>query len=317
MDRSIVIIFYNALLLTSAVVGYVARRRGWLKREHASIFMVVAMLAFETPLGLLSVWRLKMESGTWLMPLVGAALAGVMLLAGLALSRPLRLTRLQIPSFATSASASNIGYTLAGFIALAMIGVDGLGYLFIYVLFGPFFLFLAYFSIAQHYTSNEPPHPLVLLWKSVTDIRALPLYGVIAGIILNQAGVPYPEELLGRVHVIDVLFAGGIIASYTAIGVSVVFSAMRPYLRQSVVICVLKFVAAPLVMFGMVSALGFTGSVRQLCLLQSFMPSAVQSVIVATFFGTDRDLAVTNFLVSHAVLLAVVLPFVLPWAIHL
>jgi len=312
------IVFFSLVALVSAGFGYLARRQGWIGTERAGTFMLAAIVGFDTSLGFFAVWRLQIiQEGTWRLPLVNLTAIAALLAVGFTAARLLKLGRLQQPSFAFGASISNIGYTLGGFVALSLLGPDALGYQFIYIVSSPFFIFLVLFPIAHHYTSASPLGPLELMRRSLLDVRSLPLYAVTAGLVLSLLKVPYPAEKMAEVHLIDVLLVVGIVLSYVGIGLTISLRAMRPYLVQSAVMCVLKFAVTPLLMLGIMSALGFTGIGRQLCLLLSFMPCAVYSIMIATLFRTDRDLAMTNFLVSHAVFFAVILPFVLPWAIGL
>ena len=311
------IVFFSLVALVSAVFGYLARRQGWIGTERAGWFMKAAIVGFDTSLGFFAVWRLHIIPGTWRLPLVNVAVIATLLAAGFAVARLLKMGRLQTPSFAFGASISNLSYTLGGFVALSLLGPDALGYQFIYILSSPFFIFLVLFPIAHHYTSESGLGLLELVRRSVADLRSLPLYAITAGLVLSLTKAPYPAETLERVHLIDVLLVVGIVLSYVGIGLTISLRAMRPYLVQSVVMCGLKFAVAPLLMFGLMSALGYTGIGRQLCLLLAFMPCAVYSIMIPTLFRTDRDLAMTNFIVSHAVFFAVILPFVLPWAIGL
>jgi predicted permease len=311
------IVFFSLVALVSALFGYTARRRGWIGTERAGGFMKAAVVGFDTSLGLFAVWRLHIIPGTWQLPLVNLGMIATMLGVGFLVARLLGLGRLQKPSFAFGASISNISYTLGGFVALSLLGPDALGYQFVYLLSSPFFIFLVMFPLAHHYTSALTLTPLELVRRSLLDVRSLPLYAVSAGLALSLLGVPYPTETLERVHLVDVLLVVGIVLSYIGIGLTISLRAMRPYLLQSIVMCVLKFAVTPLLMLGIMSAIGYTGIGRQLCLLLSLMPCAVYSIMIPTLFRTDRDLAMTNFLVSHAVFFAVILPFVLPWAIGL
>jgi predicted permease len=311
------IVFFSLVALVSTLFAYLARKRGWIGTERAGAFMLAAIVGFDTSLGLFAVWRLHIIPGTWRLPLVNLGVIAVMLAAGFAVARLLKLGRLQQPSFAFGASISNISYTLGGFVALSLLGPDALGYQFIYVLSSPFFIFLVLFPIAHHFTSEQSVSPLELVRRSLLDVRSLPLYAVTTGLVLSLLKVPYPAETLERVHLIDVLLVIGIVLSYVGIGLTISLRAMRPYLSQCVVMCVLKFAVTPLLMLGIMSALGFTGIGRQLCLLLSFMPCAVYSIMISTLFRTDRDLAMTNFIVSHTVFFVVILPFVLPWAMGL
>ena len=310
--------YYICVLGISGIFGYLARRVGWMRREQAGIFLMLAIVLFEAPLGLIAVWRLDMGrvGAAWQLPVLGFMSALIMLGLGFVLARRMNLLRPQVPSFAFSTGISNIGYTLGGFLALAYLGNNGLGAQFIYAVFWPFYIFLVIFPICHHYVSTTRLHPALLLWKSLTDLRSLPIYMVTIGIVLNLSGVAYPQKLMDSIRLRDVLLSGGMAFSYLGIGLSTVFGAMRPYLRQSMLICGLKFVATPLLMFGLVSLFGVTGLSRQVLMLLSFMPSGIYSVMASTLFGLDRDLTVTNLLVTHAVFFAIVLPFILQWGIY-
>ncbi len=310
--------FYMTVLALSGVAGYTARRLGWLQQQRAGTFLMLAIVLFEAPLGLFAVWRLDMQKlgAAWQLPATGFLAVLIMLVIGFMLAGALKLHRPQVPSFAFSTSISNIGYTLGGFLALAFLGQDGLGSQFIYAVYWPFFIFLVIFPICHHYVSTTRLHPAMLLWKSLTDLRSLPIYMVTIGILLNVTGVAYPRQLFETIRLPEALLTGGMIFSYLGIGLSTVFGAMRPYLRQSLIICLMKFAATPLLMFALVTLFDIGGLSRNVLMLLSFMPSGIYSVMAATLFGLDRDLTVTNFLVTHAVFFVVVLPFVLPWAIY-
>ncbi len=185
----------------------------------------------------------------------------------------------------------------------------------------PFFAFLFCFPIARHYgeiaggaagrTESGLRFALRTLWRSLTDLRSLPLYAASLGVVLNLVSGPPPEfvsELVNRWHLLHALMIIGIFLQFGSIGMTIKASRIPVFWKQALGGAMMKFILSPLLMLGAALAMGLSGMQLDVCILLAAMPTAVYSILMANLFGLNRDLANTTFILTHAICFAVAVP---------
>jgi predicted permease len=98
----------------------------------------------------------------------------------------------------------------------------------------------------------------------------------------------------------------GILLQFGSVGMTVYAGQIPVFWKRAVGSGLLKFLLSPALMLGLALAMGITGQPLYVCVLLAAMPTALYSVLIASLFGLNRDLANTTFILTHAVCLAAV-----------
>ena len=307
------LLFLGCMVLAIAG-GYAARRRGILNPDWARGIMTATIIGCDAPIACLAIWHLEIYAGVWKVPVVAVAVGVATCLAGLAVARWRRMAPADAAVFGLQAGMGNVGYTLGGFLCFAIWGLQGLALEQMFCMMWPFFAFLFCFPIGRHYGEaaagvgeNVPPLPYALrtLWRTLTDLRSLPLYMATLGLVLNLAG-PKPPAAIKQSHVIDILMIVGILMQFGSVGMTVRAGRIPVFWKKALGSALLKFLLSPALMLGLALAMGITGQPLYVCVLLAAMPTALYSVLMANLFGLNRDLANTTFILTHAACLAAV-----------
>jgi predicted permease len=298
--------------------GYLARRTGLVKIEAASGIMTAAIIGVDAPVALFALWFLQIHPGVWKVPVAGFVVAVLVVLVGLEIARRRGMAVRDRLVFALQSGMGNVGYTMGGAIAFAVWGLQGLAVEQMFCMMWPFFSFLFCWPLAHHYadpveaTDQGPRHAdiayaLRILGKSLADLRSLPIYLATLGLILNLAGATPPRRVADW-HVLDALMVIGIFMQFGSVGLTVRVSRLAAWWKPAVGSAALKFLLSPVLMLAAVLALGMTGEPLKVCLMLSFMPTALYSVLIANLFRLNTDLANTTFLFTTVFCLAVIVP---------
>lgn len=307
-------LLFMACIVVAIAGGYAARRTGLVKSTLAGPVMSVGIIGCDAPIGWLAIWHLRIDPGVGLVPVVGAAVGVVTCLLGLALARRLKMAPTDAAVFGLQGGMGNVGYTLGGSLCFALWGIQGLALEQMYCLMWPFFAFLFCFPIGRHYgeaargeadSTGLAGYAVRTLWRSLTDLRSLPLYTATLGLILNLAGVQ-PPAAIREWHVIDGLMIAGILLQFGGVGLTVRASRLAAFWRPAAGSAAIKFFLSPLLMLGATLALGMTGEPLYVCLLLAAMPTALYSVLMANLFGLNKDLANATFILTHALCLGAI-----------
>ena len=135
------------------------------------------------------------------------------------------------------------------------------------------------------------------------------LLAVTAGLVLNMTDIARPG-FLSRVNAW--LIPGGTFFLLVSIGLGMHLGRMRPYLKEGMLVAMVKFLLVPPLMTSLAFLLGLGGIdgglPLKVVLIQSSMPVAFSALIPASLYDLDLDLANTCWLVTTAALV-----LVLPW----
>lgn len=127
------------------------------------------------------------------------------------------------------------------------------------------------------------------LWRTVRKLVVKPLVlAVMLGALLSVTGAELPgfvDAALDR--------AGEATAAlvFLSLGMSLDVAAVRGRVLALASISVVKLLLAPLVALGVVLALGVSGEIGEVAVLQAAMPTAMVSAIIAYTYGCDRGFA--------------------------
>ncbi len=289
--------FYVLLILfLPLTAGYGLRKKNLiLKPELISIRLIVFLTKAVTPFVVLfSFWKLELTSAKiFTLPLAGMAISTLALAPAFFFVKVHGLNRKQAGSYLTSAMFSNIGYTLGGFIAFVLYGEAGFGLTVLYCLYFKPFYYTIGFYIAENYSSKKGVKIKDNLKKVFTDgIRLFPLLGLAGGIGLNLLGVPRPgfiQQLNGF------LIPATTFIYMFAIGMTLKLRAVKRFKVPVLSMSVIKFIWSPLIGLAIAYFLGYRfimgGLLFKVALIESFMPSAITSLMLPALFNLDQDLS--------------------------
>jgi len=245
-----------------------------------------------------------------LMPVLGASLLLLGGILGLAAATILKQEGIQKGVFYCCGSFANIG-SIGGLASFLFFGEAGFAYLALYRMFEEMVYYAIGFPIARYYSgAGRGLH----LGDRLAELLKDPFFLVATssfflGLLLNFSGVPRPD---GYERLNSILVPLGIFMILVSVGLSIHFTGIRRYLVPSLAISLIKFIIIPLIGGTVGYFLGFhqihDGLPLKIVLLASSMPVAFNTLVAASIYDLDLDLANTCWLITTAALVVV-----LPW----
>ncbi len=314
-----------AILLTLYVplaLGYALRKLGVLGTAWTRPCMVWLMILIEPPITAYSLWRMDPRSvavggsfhaGLASIILAASLIATAMIFAGRLASEAFRHNAATRGAFIGSSMFSNNGFTLGVFVCFLFLGVRGQSLGVTYATyFLPYFVTVGFVIGRRYGTTRRMSVRQQFLSVFTQPLSALPLAGFVAGLLLNRFAPPAPDWILpvnrAVIHAEVAVYA-------FAIGCTLSLASVRRYWRECAVVCGMKFLVTPVVGFGVVFVLRSLGVlsaepiVSKAIFVQSCMPAAIMSVVLAKLFRLNEDLAAACWAVS-TLASAAVLPLV-------
>lgn len=138
--------------------------------------------------------------------------------------------------------------------------------------------------------------------QSLMNVFKVPLpYAAILGLAINFGNVTLPVPVDRAVSLLGQAAVPGML---TLLGLQLARASVRGRLQPILLAAGSRLIVAPLIAVGIAAALGMTGLTRQVCIVQSGMPSAVMSGVLATEFGSDAEFTSAVIVVSTLASLA-------------
>jgi predicted permease len=162
----------------------------------------------------------------------------------------------------------------------------------------------AYYTAAR----GNPEHEGGSLLLGRT-LRSPPLYGIVAGLVVNVSGLQPPQTILDVTRP----FASAV-PVLLSLAIGITFAPVSGELTRAGVIVVTRLVSAMLVVAVMIAVLGLDGMDRTILLLLGVAPVAFVTVTFASLENLDVRLATSALSVSLAVSLVLSLAVALVWA---
>jgi len=294
-----------SLLVFPAAGGYLLRRRLSDPLKLARRIQILNMVTFTPLVACFAIWILTIDRQLILLPSIGLVVSLMLMALSVGVTRTRAMPPPQAGSYVFSATISNIGHTMGGFVCFALIGEQAFSLSVIYHLYFMFFTYLVCFPLARSYS---PSHKAGL-WAGVvaafTDIRSMPLVGIVVGFVLLGAGIQRPP-VISSVQAFIVSFSTAL--TMFGLGMTFQFRSVKKYKRDCIEMAIIKFAFTPALALAAIWLCGLTGLTAQVVLMLSFMPTAIYACIIATLFELDVDLANAMFFVTTAVFVMVVLP---------
>lgn len=282
-----------SLFLVSLAAGWWLHRRAVLTEARASRLVRLVVKGLSPLVLCLSFWRMDLRSlQVWLLPLLGALISSSTLVPAWYYAKSARLSRPQTGSFLTCAYFSNVGY-LGAFLAFALFGEGAYALCVLYfLLFTPAFYTLG-FTLASRFGRAQCGSAAGTALSD--ELRLYPFLGMVTGVCLSLARVPRPLPLEWLNHGLIPLDTALYLA---AVGSQLTFQSPRPWLRACAAMSAIKFLFAPAVAWGLLTAFNLQGLPRLIVLLEASTPVAVSPLVLPMLFGLDRKLANALWLVT-------------------
>jgi len=219
--------------------------------------------------------------------LIGGAL-------GLTAAEHFHLKRKDAGSMFTYGLFTNIG-SIGGLICYLFLGEEG----------------FALVPIAKSFSNNVVKKENIIsqLKEIFTDIFVIvALISIAIGIFLNLSGIERPVFY----RTINAIFIpAGTVILLVSIGLAMKFGKVKNYIKESIVISIIKFIFVPLIISTIASFLGYRiiegGLPLKVVIILSSMPIAFSALIPVSIYDLNLDLANSCWLVSTLSLI-VILP---------
>ncbi|MEX0654133.1 MAG: hypothetical protein WD534_00035 [Phycisphaeraceae bacterium] len=315
--------------------GYALRRKGVVHEDASRPVHFFTVSIIWSAVGLLSLWKLPPAvENLWLL-LLEPLLVVVPALLAVPIGWLIGCTPRQIGVLAVAAGVGNLGFTLGGYLCYTLLSdpalLDGgrtdatpqqvgdaaLAYAIAQVTIMSTVAIVMLYPIARHFGDIDSTGEslLTLIRRSLVDWRALPALTAVVGAVFAYTHVPYPA-VFDRIHLIDILFYLGALGGYAGIGLRLHLGGPWRGVRQHVALAVLKFAIIPLVTLGLLALATLTPwspppLMRSVMLVEAFVPTAIQTVIIANLFHLDPRWASRLWLVNTLAFLVLPLPVML------
>ncbi|SHO47799.1 AEC family transporter [Desulfopila aestuarii] len=253
-----------------------------------------------------------------LLPFIGVTALITGGLLGMLFARLTKAPPQQIGVLFCCSSFTNIG-AIGALVCYMFLGEAGFALVALYKMFEEIVYYTIGFPIARFYsglTGNDNRTLVAKIWGTVRDpFVATILAAFLAGVILNVSGLARPKFF----ETINSLFIpAGTFVLIVSIGLGMRFSRIASYLPLAFPVTVIKSAIIPVVITSLAWMVGLGnidgGLPLQVVLILSSMPVAFNSLVAASIYDLDLDLANACWLVS-TLSLVVVLPW-LYWLIH-
>lgn len=247
-----------------------------------------------------------------LLPLLGVIALTTGGLLGLALARLTGTEPRRTGVLFCCSSFTNIG-AIGALVCYMFLGEPGFALVALYKMFEEILYYTIGFPVARYYSglSGEPGRST--LGKIASTLRdpfvATILIAFFTGLLLNLLGIRRPAVF----ETINAVFIpAGTFVLIVSIGLGMRFSRLGDHLGYAGAVSLLKAAAIPAVVTGIAWLIGL-GSIDQgmplkVVLILSSMPVAFNSLVAASLYDLDLDLANSCWLVSTLSLIVV-----LPW----
>lgn len=307
-----------ALIAGSIAAGYAAQRAGVGERAARRLMLFVVTVPY-TLVAFMAIWVLPFTPELVSLPVMGmlATTAGVG--AGIVLARSLRLPKPMAGAFVLAAGASNLGFTMGGFVNFLLFHEPGLAMAAMYTSFWDFAMILLFYPVARHYGHGSDQPLWRLIVANFADLRSLPFLGTVIGLTLNLMGVARPAAVT-EWHVVDVaMFAGAVLAFFVT-GLRLHVGELHVHKWLFALVAAVKFLLMPAVVAALVGLMWLAGHPLvhpagapgwKVAMVQASTPAAIYAVVIANLFHLDDRLASVIFVVNTVCYLVLVLPLVL------
>ncbi len=293
--------------ILKAVVDKKGEEKSSLIEKYVKNTQKLALLGMNPLIVVGAFWILKIENmKLMIIPVLGLlalVLGGVL---GYFAGKIMKLEKKQRGSLLISASFTNMG-TFGGLICYILYGEISYAFVSMYRLFEELFYYTIGYPVAKAHGNSDNRKTNIL--NLIRDPYILVSFSsIVIGITLNVTGIVRPNMYS--------LFSAMLIpvSSFllvTSVGFKMRVSTTGKYLRESLVVSVIKFIVVPVIITSTAYALGIgelsDGLALKVILILSAMPPAFNSLIPPQIYELDGDLSNSSWLINTGAL-AIVVP---------
>jgi predicted permease len=293
---------FQLMIIAPFLSGIVFRRRISSVRDLTRRLIRLNLVLIEPLIAIWSIWGLDLSWNMAVLPFSGLLLVLTGMAAGWLVLPALPLRERSRATFLISSSIANHGFTMGAFLCFLFLGERGLGLAFLFLSYFMIYVFTIIFPYARSLSRPEGSLPGVAAY--VLDIQNMPLVAVGAALVLqlfhvHRPGVDFP---------VDTLMMISIAVYYFSLGMSFETSRVFSFLRENVVLSLIRFLTLPVITLGALAMVNLGEHVEAVIAIQSFMPVAVYSVVASVLFDLDKELASNLFVFNTLFFLLLVLP---------
>ena len=255
-----------------------------------------------------AIWNITMMSSLALFPFLsmgGYLLGGI---AAIGVSRILKSPPQQAGALFSAGYFSNVA-AIGGLVCYFFLGEQGFALMTLYRLFDPLSYFVIGFSLVKNYSAQVTSN--ISLRDRFTQLMRDPfivmnMLSLLLGAVLNLSGIERPS-LYGTVNAFFIPLSTSLIL--VSIGLTLQFSKIRQYLRECVLVAVIKFVFIPFCLSLTAFFLGYgmldSGLPLKVVLILSASPVGFTGLIATSLYELDVDLANSCFVFTTSLYLLV------------
>lgn len=285
-----------------------AARRAFTRRTAARLQRFA--ITFITPVVLASTfWTLSWGGGTLaFFPVLGVMSHLIGGCAALGIGRRMGLPRKAAGSLFTCGAFTNL-HSFGGLAALMFYGEEGYALSALFRVFESAVYYGVGFPVARAFASQQADGARIqvdVLGALRDPLILRPVAAMVFGGCLNWSGVQRPEVLK---TVTPALVMCSTVLMLLSVGLTLTVKAAPRYRRECLAVAGIKFLLLPAVLTLVALALGYAriqgGLPLKIVVTMSAMPVAFNSLIPPSLYGLDLDLASSCWLVTTAMLAAV------------
>ena len=307
VDVKMKIIVFAVDMICPLILGYLCQRQNVVKENFFNKMILNNILVVCPIVSFLSFWILPLTADLFWLPLISLALGFVPGAMAYVIAQKKYSRDQDRGAYVMAASLSNLG-TIGGICVFLLYGEKGYGYQQIIVLFQYVLMFMFCYPLAQYYETRAAGGSggsRLSLRSVLLSKNQLAVVGIVLGGVLQAAGIPRPAELDG---VAQVFIHMGAWTGLIPVGYSVDFSQIKLYYKSLFDLSLIKFIAAPLLIYGLSHLVISSPVMLNTLLVLACMPSAVNAVVTARLYHLNVSIGVAAFLVTTGLFLAIVYP---------
>lgn len=284
------------------LAGYGAKRTGALKVADARVVNSIVINLTMPAFIFLSIHRQSLSSAMIKTPVLAMVVEMVVLGLAYASARALKLNRQTTGGLMLAAAFGNTGFL--GYPMVAAAFPHSASAMPTAVMYDEFGMSMVLNSVGVAIATSfagkrfEP--------SSLLEFLKTPLFAATI-VALALRNVYVPPVIMKTLHFLG---AGTVPLAMISIGLSLSATSLRKYPTALGVSFLLKMVALPLLMWIALPLIGVTGTIRQVAILESAVPSAVVSGVIAGRYGANQEF-VAAAIFATTLLSVAVMPAVL------
>lgn len=293
-------IIFQLVILIPFVMGSLVQRQ---MAQAPQTLIRMNLICLEPLIALWSIWGLNLESTYIALPFSGFCLVLAGGAMGYLFMPFVRLHGKSRATFIISSSLANHGFTMGGFLCYLFLGERGLGLSLIFTSYFMPFIFLVVFPYARS-LSSEVRFSMKFLRENIINMQNMPLYAIMAALCLQLLGIKRPSIFFP----VDLILLISVSVYYFTLGINFNVKNIFSCFRENGALIAIKFLFLPMMTLITLKIIPLDNLVSQVILIQSFMPTAIYSVVAPVLFNLDTRLATNLFVINTVVFIVFVLP---------